>query len=176
MWQDVNISIRRFKKRDIPKKVEWINDPANNRYLHYDLPLRVDKTEEWFDRNRDRTDRYDAVIEADGVPVGTIGLLSIDQKNSKAEYYIAMGETDYKGRGVAREASLLLLAYGFEQLGLNRIYLYTETENASAQRLFERLGFQREGCLKGDVFSRGHYADRYVYGIMREDWRKTHGA
>ena len=80
MWQDVIISIRQFEKRDIPKKVEWINNPENNRYLHYDLPLQADKTELLFDRYRGRTDRYDAVIEADGVPVGLIGLLSIDGK------------------------------------------------------------------------------------------------
>jgi RimJ/RimL family protein N-acetyltransferase len=176
MWQDVIISIRQFEKRDIPKKVEWINNPENNRYLHYDLPLQAGKTEAWFDRNQGRTDRYDAVIEADGVPVGLIGLLSIDHKNSKAEYYISMGEPAYKGRGVAKEASLLLLAYGFETLGLNRIYLYTETENTAAQRLFERLGFQKEGCLRGDVFSRGQLVDRYVYGLMREDWSASHGA
>lgn len=176
MWQDVIISIRQFEKRDIPKKVEWINNPENNRYLHYDLPLQADKTELWFDRNRGRTDRYDAVIEADGVPVGLIGLLSIDRKCGKAEYYIAMGESTYKGRGVAKEASRLLLAYGFEGLGLNRIYLYTETGNLAAQRLFERLGFQREGCLRGDVLSRGQLVDRYVYGLLREDWSKTHGA
>ncbi len=176
MWQGVNISIRRFEKHDIPKKVEWINDPANNRYLHYDLPLRVDKTEEWFDRNRDRTDRFDAVIEADGVPIGVVGLLSIDRKNGKAEHYITIGEAAYRGRGISRDASRLVIEYGFEELGLNRIYFYTETGNAVVHHVYESLGFQREGCLRGDLFSNGQYIDRYVYGLMREDWSASHGA
>lgn len=88
----MKISIRKFESKDIPKKVEWINNSENNKYLHYDIPLKIEKTEKWFENNKDRTDRFDAVIEADGVPCGTIGLLSIDQKNKKAEYYIAMGE------------------------------------------------------------------------------------
>lgn len=166
------VTIRKFQRTDIPKKVEWINNPENNQFLHYDLPLTVEKTEKWFASHESDNNRYDAVIEADGIPVGTIGLLSIDRKNSKAEYYIAMGETDYKGKGIAKEASRLILAYGFEKLGLNRIYLFTETENIKAQRLFEKVGFIREGILKQDVFSHGQFVDRIAYGYLREDWSK----
>ena len=172
MMRDVRITIRKFEKSDIPKKVEWINNPENNRFLHYDLPLSVEGTERWFDSHEGETTRYDAVIEADGVPVGTIGLLSIDRKNSKAEYYIAMGETGYKGKGVAKEASRLILEYGFEKLGLNRIYLFTEAENIAAQKLFEKVGFVREGVIRQDVFSRGAFADRIAYGVLREDWNR----
>lgn len=169
--QDARITIRKFEKSDIPKKVEWINNPANNRFLHYNIPLSVEGTERWFDSHQGETTRYDAVIEADGVPVGTIGLLSIDRKNSKAEYYIAMGETSYKGKGVAKEASKLILAYGFEELGLNRIYLFTEVDNIAAQKLFERVGFKREGILKQDVYSHGAFADRIAYGYLKEEWK-----
>lgn len=80
------VTIRKFTREDIPKKVEWINNPENNQFLHYDIPIEIGKTEKWYDSIQGRTDRYDAVIEADGIPCGTIGLLSIDQKNKKAEY------------------------------------------------------------------------------------------
>ena len=161
----MQISIRKFSEQDVPKKVQWINDPRNNRYLHYDLPLEEEKTRQWFFKNRDRTDRYDAVIEMDGEPVGVIGLLSIDHTNRKAEYYITLGEEKALGKGVAAQATRLLLQYAFETLHLSKVYLYTETENHSAQRLFERVGFRREGMLKNDLFSRGRFVDRYVYGL-----------
>lgn len=166
----MKVTIRRFERTDIPKKVEWVNNPENNRFLHYDIPICVEKTEKWFDSHFGEDTRYDAVIEADGVPVGTIGLLSIDKKNSKAEYYIAMGETSYKGKGIAKEASLLILQYGFETLLLNRIYLYTEVENVTGQKLFEKVGFVKEGLIRQDILSHGKYADRYAYGYLREDW------
>ena len=35
----MKISIRKFESKDIPKKVEWINNSENNKYLHYDIPL-----------------------------------------------------------------------------------------------------------------------------------------
>lgn len=172
MWREVEVTIRKFEKTDIPKKVEWVNNPENNQFLHYDIPICVEKTERWFDSHLGEDTRYDAVIEANGVPVGTIGLLDINKKDSKAEYYIAMGETAYKGKGVAKAASKLILQYGFEVLGLNRIYLFTETENIGAQKLFEAVGFVREGLIRQDMVSHGRFVDRYAYGFLREDWIK----
>lgn len=166
----MKVSIRKFDKNDIPNKVNWINDPRNNAFLHYDLPLEIKKTEGWFERNKNRTDRYDAVIEADGRPVGLIGLLSVDQKNKKAEYYVTIGEGDYLGRGIAYRASKLLLEYAFTELGLERVYLYTEVDNAAAVRSYERIGFKREGVLKNDLFSKGRFVDRYLYAITKRDF------
>lgn len=166
----LKVSIRKFEKKDIPKKVEWINNSENNRFLHYDIPLSVEKTEKWFDSHLGENTRFDAIIEADEVPVGTIGLLSIDQKNKKAEYYIAMGELNYKGKGIAKKASQLILSYGFKVLNLNKIYLFTETENIVAQKLFESVGFIKEGLIKQDILSNDKFVDRYVYGVLKEDW------
>lgn len=166
------VTIREFSREDIPKKVEWINNPENNQFLHYDIPIEVEKTEKWYDSVRGRTDRYDAVIEADGVPCGTIGLLSIDQKNKKAEYYIAMGETSLKGKGISTKASKLILEYGFNELKLNRIYLFTEVENVPAQKLFEKVGFVKEGCIRADISSHGRFVDRFVYGIICDEYLK----
>ena len=168
----MNVTIRKFERSDIPNKVKWINDPANNRYLHYDLPLSVEKTEKWFDSHFGETTRYDAVIEVDGKAVGLIGLLAVDQKNRKAEYYISLGDTAYKGKGVAKEATRKLLRFAFEELGLNRVYLFTEVDNLSAHKLFEAVGFQREGILQQDIFSRGVYVNRIAYGFLKEDWRE----
>ena len=142
----MTITVRRFEKNDIPKKVEWINDPRNNLFLHYDIPISIEKTERWFESH-------------------------IDQKNKCAEYYIAMGDVDYKGKGIAKEASRQIIQYGFEHFGLNRIYLFTESENIAAIRLFEKVGFIREGLLRQDIVSHGKYVDRFVYSILRKDWK-----
>ncbi len=108
----------------------------------------------------------------DEKPVGIIGLLNIDARNGKAEYYITLGERGYLGRGVARKASELLLEYAFHELNLNRVYLFTEVENLAAQRLFERLGFRKEGLLRGDVKKGSRYVHRFVFGLTKEDYER----
>lgn len=167
---NMKISFRKFCAQDIDNKVKWINDPDNNQYLHYDLPLEYNKTLNWFNNIKDRTDRFDAIIEVDGNPVGLIGILGIDLKNSKAEYYVAMGEKGYKGKGIATNVSWLFLDFVFTQLGLNKIYLYTEKDNIPAQKLFEKIGFQREGLLIEDLIYNNKRIDRYVYGITAEQF------
>lgn len=164
----MKVAIRRFCEADIENKVRWINDPRNNTYLHYDLPLEVEKTRHWFQSVKDRRDRYDAVIEADGEAVGLIGLLSIDSKRMDAEYYVCMGEERCKGKGIARAASELLLTYAFEELRLARVYLFTETENFPAQRLFRRIGFAIEGVREREMLCRGREVSRFVLGMSRE--------
>lgn len=165
----MTVLVRKFERNDIPNKVKWINDPQNNKYLHYDIPLEIEKTEKWFDNNINNSNRYDAIIEVDGIPCGTIGLINVDRKNHKAEYYIAMGETSLKRKGVSAQASELILKYAFFNLEINRVYLYTETENIPAQRLFEKLGFVKEGCIRQDLFSNGRFVDRFIYGICKSD-------
>lgn len=163
------ISIRKFNEKDIENKIKWINDSENNKFLHYDLPLEYEKTLTWFLKNKDKKDRFDAIIEYEGNPVGIIGLLNIDFKNKKAEYYITMGEKKYKGKGIAYKASLELFKYAFDKLELNKIYLYTETENEIAQRLFEKLGFIKEGRLCQDLIINDKKKDRYIYAKFKED-------
>lgn len=154
-----DVILRRFEESDIPKKVEWINNPENNRYLHYDLPLRTDKTTEWY-RNKDNTSRVDCIIEYNGQAVGLIGLLSIDKNNFKAEYYITIGETSYKGKGIATKATKAILDYAFTVLKLHKVYLTVDAENVAAKRLYEKIGFRQEGLLIDDLYNA--YEERFI--------------
>ena len=165
----MQITLRKFTEQDIADKVRWVNDSANNRYLHYDLPLTVKGTEAWLRRTEADESRFDGVILADGVPCGLAGLLQIDRRNRKAELYIMTGEPAMKRQGAAYAAARLVLQKAFSEFGLHRVYLYTETGNLPAQRLFEKLGFVREGLLSGDVRrADGSFADRYLYAIVKE--------
>jgi RimJ/RimL family protein N-acetyltransferase len=161
-----NVSIRKFCKEDIENKVKWINDERNNKYLHYDLPLDLKKTQNWFDNNINNNSRFDAVIMLDDIPVGVIGLLSINDES--AEYYITIGEQFAKGKGVGKAASYLLLDYAFDNLMLKKVTLYTEVDNVSAQKLFERVGFIKIGLEKDSALNRGKFVDRYYYEATKE--------
>lgn len=160
-----DVCLREFVEDDIPLKVRWINDCRNNRYLHYDIPLCATKTLSWF-RMKNRKTRLDCVIEFQGHPVGLIGLLQIDRENEKAEFYISMGEVDFKRQGIATKASRALLRYAFQILKLHKIYLNTDAENEVAHKLFEKLGFVQEGFFRDDMVHRGKFIDRIRYALI----------
>lgn len=167
----MEVRLRKFVAADIPNKVRWINDERNNTYLHYDLPLEIEKTQRWFESIKDSSNRYDAVIEVSGVPVGLIGLLNIDRTNLKAEYYITLGEESYKRKGISYVASQQLLKYAFEELSLNKVYLNVDADNIAACRLYEKVGFCCEGVFEQDMMHRGKMIDRKRYAVLKSRFK-----
>ena len=163
------VSLRDFTEDDIELKIEWINNPNNNKYLHYDIPIEYDKTLTWF-RQKDNSHRVDCIIEYDGLPIGVIGLLAIDKTNSKAEYYITVGNTSYQNKGIATKATMLIFEFAFLDLNLNKIYLTVDADNEKACKLYERVGMNCEGLFREDLSRHGQLIDRRRYAILKKDW------
>ena len=91
--------------------------------------------------------------------------------------YITVGESEYKGKGIAGIAIESLLRLAFFALGLNRVFLLTETENIAAIRAYEKCGFMREGCLRNELRrSDGSYVSRYLYAILKDEFEQQNGA
>lgn len=162
-----NISLRAFEKKDIANKVNWINDSRNNQFLHYDIPLNKEKTLQWY-KNKNNRFRYDCVIEVNNKPVGVIGLLNIDQLNHKAEYYITIGDVDFKGKGVATQATHLILKYAFKVLNLNKVYLNVDADNIPAVNFYKKFGFVQEGYFKEDLYFKGKLIDRIRFAYFNK--------
>ncbi len=163
------ITIKNFSEADIQNKVDWINDDNNNKYLHYDLPLEYDKTLNWYKNKADN--RFDGVILYNDIPVGLIGLLSIDNNVKKAEVYFMLGDDSFKGKGVATEALKLMIEKAFKDFNLNKLYAFTETENIAAQRLMEKTGFKKEGLHVDDILNKERQlVARYSYATFRGDF------
>ena len=149
--QYMDVTLREFEENDIPLKVEWINNPDNNKYLHYDLPLQIDKTIKWF-HSKDNTQRIDCIIEYNGIPIGLIGLLKIDIINSKAEYYITIGDPLFKNKGIAAKATKAILNYSSHVLNLHKIFLTVDSRNAAAIKLYQKSGFKQKGYFANGTF------------------------
>lgn len=164
------VSIRKFEEGDIPLKVKWINNAQNNKYLSYDIPISVDGTLAWFNKIKTVNSRFDFVILCDNMPVGLIGLLNIDAKNNIGEYYISMGNDSFKGKGVATKASILLLRFAFSKLKMNKVFLKVETGNNAAIKLYEKLGFSRDGIFRSDIFKNNNYFDKYLYSMLLSEF------
>lgn len=164
-----DVILREFEETDIPLKVEWINDSENNQYLHYELPMQLDKTVNWF-HSKDNSKRIDCTIEYHGIAVGIIGLLQIDRVNSKAEYYITIGNRNFKKRGIATKATKIILDYAFDKLKLHKVYLTVDSENKVAIKLYEKAGFKQEGYFIDDLYCsrRYEFINRKRYAIIKK--------
>lgn len=77
---------------------------------------------------------------------------------------------DRWGGGIAREAVARVIDHGFGEMGLRRIFADSDPENAGSIALLERLGFQREGRLRGEWETHIGVRDSLIYGLLRDEW------
>jgi RimJ/RimL family protein N-acetyltransferase len=78
---------------------------------------------------------------------------------------------DWHGRGFAAEATRVVLALGFDGLGLHRIAGRCDARNTASARLMRRLGMRREAHFVQNEFVKGEWCDELVYAVLAEEWR-----
>ena len=76
-----------------------------------------------------------------------------------------------QGRGLATKALADIIDHGFENLGARRIFADIDEENAASIRLFERLGFQREGLLRANWKTHIGVRHSLILGLIDNDPR-----
>ena len=94
----------------------------------------------------------------------------IDHYNQQCRLSVVIGEKQEWGKGFASEVLRAAIDYSFTTLGMNRIGAEIYAVNERSIRLFERLGFQREGTVRESVLKNGVFIDEYVYGLLRREW------
>ena len=162
--------IRPICEADLQCRVDWMNHPNVYSSMHYDTPVVLDKTISWFRQNQNNGNRVDVVFEDDGRLVAMGGLTGIDNTLGKAELYIFVGPFLHsKGTGTA--ATRLLCEYGFNTLGLNKIYLVTNESNIAAQKVYEKVGFKLEGRMRKETIVSEQIEDRLYYGLFKDELR-----
>ena len=95
----------------------------------------------------------------DYTPIGLMGYLAYDEYNHKAEMRKLIGEEALREKGYAKEAALLWIKYGINNLNLKKIYLHTIENNIRNVTLNKELGFQIEGILRNECRIDNKYYD-----------------
>jgi len=114
--------------------------------------------------------QLDLVVERLGEgPIGISGLSEFSLRDRRATIGTWLGR-EWWGTGVNRESKALMCHLGFAVLGLERIGSYASVDHARSQRALERLGFGREGVLRGFHRHGERVLDVVVFGLLRSEW------
>ena len=108
-----------------------------------------------------------AITAGDNVALGWVIL--IDGKPDVKEIGYIL-HRDRWGSGIAREAMARVIDHGFADMKLRRIFADTDPENPGSIGLLERLGFQREGRLRGEWETHIVERESLIYGLLRDEW------
>lgn len=138
----MEIKIRPLGVEDAYTSVHWRNDPEVFKYTKntYDHVITIESELAWIKHVIVNPDEYRCAIVVDDRYVGNIYLTKITDES--AVYQIFIGDKSYWGKGVAQEASLLILRYAFDELKLQCVRLSVNEKNVRAINLYEKVGFQ----------------------------------
>lgn len=85
-------------------------------------------------------------LRDDGEFAGICGLLKRDALDAPDVGFALLPA--HRGRGLASEAARASLAYGREQLGLQRVLAIVKPQNAASIRVLGKLGMQPSGTVR----------------------------
>lgn len=120
-------------------------------------------------------DFYDwAVIERESRKmIGTCGFTKIDTANNSAEIGYVLNP-DFHRRGFGSEAVKRILAFGFDELGLNRIEARFMQGNEASLALMKSVGMTFEGYMRDLIFVKGKYRTIGISSILRSEYEKIY--
>jgi RimJ/RimL family protein N-acetyltransferase len=95
---------------------------------------------------------------------GGVGLrIEADHRRAELGYWIGV---PYWGKGYATEAARTMVRYGFDTLGLHRIFAGHVADNIASARVLKKIGMLHEGCQRGHNLKWGEFLDLELYGML----------
>jgi RimJ/RimL family protein N-acetyltransferase len=103
-------------------------------------------------------------------PIGTTGCYNIDWGHRSGEIGIVIGEKRYRRQGYGTESMKLMLAFGFRELALHRLYLRVFDFNEGALKSYRKCGLVEEGRLREAYYRDGRFHDIVIMSMLSDEF------
>jgi RimJ/RimL family protein N-acetyltransferase len=110
-------------------------------------------------------------IESDhGEALGALALSLVNPRSRICDISRVMIRPDRRRSGIAGAAIELACAHALLDQGMHRVQTECYGDNRAAHRLFERVGFTREGIRRRAYWRRGGWLDGVMFGLLAEEF------
>jgi diamine N-acetyltransferase len=139
------VTLRLLEEADLPLTRSWRNRYEIRRWFFRSDVVSAEAHASWFRSYTERDDDFVFVIEETSElrrPVGQVSLYNVDWERRRGEYgRLMVGDSEARGRGLARSATETLLDWALGPLGLDEVHLDVYEDNAPAVAVYEACGF-----------------------------------
>lgn len=163
------ILLRPMTLKDAEDMYEYASDDETVRFVfekHTNLEETRKNIANYF--MKEPLGKYAIELKETGKMIGTIDLRLKSGTNS-AEIGYTLNKNYWKN-GYITEAGKLIIALGFEKMGLERIYACYDIENPASGKVMERLGMTYEGTLRKNRIHKKRDVDDVYYSILKQDY------
>lgn len=147
----MTVSLRPALPDDLPHVLTWLGDSETSFVQWggsaFGWPIDQDRLAKHFAEAELPHKRVYTAIEKQQ-PVGHVELVGISTWQERASIGRVLINPDQRGRGLARSMVAQVMVIAFNELKVHRLDLSVAEFNAPAIRVYERLGFVREGLTR----------------------------
>jgi len=135
----------------------------------------VESSDSWYEDIQKRLEAGTCVrlgvFTKGGEVVGDIALQDINWQTRSCSLGMNIPKAANRNKGYGKEAVGLILKYGFDIMGLERIWARTYETNPLGQKSLEAAGLVLEGVARKSAYQFGRRIDEYYYAMLVEEWR-----
>ena len=179
MIEGSRVGLRAIERDDLAPLLAWRNRPAFRRYFREVRELSSRQQHDWYETtvlNDPRTRMFAIVERKSSALLGACGLCQIDWVSRAADFSLYIGQDAlYIDEIYAPDAGRTLLRYGFDELGLHRIWCEIYGFDDAKQKLLPRLGFTLDGRHRETHWAEGAWHDSLFFGVLDREFRARRG-
>jgi ribosomal-protein-alanine N-acetyltransferase len=168
-----HLTLRLPDPGDAAALLELARDPEVTRWFSWGPYTSVEQPQAWIAEQEDERAsgrQLDFVVhDREHGPIGVTGLGDFSPRDRRAMVGTWLGR-EHWGTGANAESKALIAHAAFELCALERLGAYSNPENVRSARALERIGFTREGTLRGWHRHGDVQLDVHVFGMLRADW------
>jgi len=162
----MDITLKPFKKQYIEFLRKVRTHPDINKYLFTDVHNSKKEQEKWY-KNVYLKDKSCLIFIAldKKIPIGYGQINHIDYLNHSCEVGFCVAP-EFQGRGYGKILTKKIINYTIEELKMHRVYLEVFRINKRAIKLYEKIGFKKEGILRDKIFKNKKFHDVLIMSII----------
>ena len=163
------VRLRVREESDAADFYRWINDWQTVKYLGQRYPRSMKFEREQMLNSGAKYGEAQFIIETkdDHRAIGWLGLHDASGEDRGATLGIAIGDHDFRDGGYGSDAMRIACRVAFDVMNLNRVELTVYDWNERAIRVYEKVGFQKEGVLRDKIFKGGRWNNLVLMSLLR---------
>lgn len=175
MLKGEKVYLMAVEKSDLYPFMNWRNREDFRRYFREYREINYDMQNNWYESkvlNDPSTIMFSIKRTEDAKLLGCCGLCYLNWISRYAEVsiYIGLDNVYIDNEGYAEESCNLIFEYGFNSLGLNKIWTEVYEFDNLKRQLLEKFNFHLDGVLRENYFYNGKWFDSFVLSLLNKEY------
>lgn len=169
----MSLKLRKIKEEDLELITKWRMSPEVTSYMYTSPNLTMESQRTWLKNMSKSDDVLYWMIEFDNVPIGVLDICDIDKKNKKCSWAYYIGDTSFRGKGIATSLECNIYDYVFDTLGLNKLCCEVFETNDKVVKMHQKFGTEIEGLLREHIIKGEEKYNVVTMGVLKHKWDTT---